>query len=135
MDKTVIKRIIEEDPFLKYVGVKVLSLKEGYCKISVGFRKELTRLGDMMNGGAIATLADSAGGCAVLTLNDRSNQVTVQLDTSFLRTIKTGPVVAEASVTRKGKVLSFADVKIFDGDKQLCAAAKGIWFVFGDIGR
>ncbi|MCL4400418.1 PaaI family thioesterase [Candidatus Parvarchaeota archaeon] len=131
MDNKAIRQVIESDPFLKYVGVKVLVLKEGYCKISVDFREELTRFGGLLNGGAIATLADAAGGCSVLTLNDGSNQVTAQLDISFLKPIRSGPVIAEANVIKKGKSLSFADVQVYDGDGDKCAVAKGIWFFVG----
>lgn len=128
MDKTNIKQIIENDPFLKYIGVKVLELKDGYCKLSVVFKHDLTRSGGILNGGAIAGLADAAGGCAVLTANPGKNQVTVDLNLSFLRPIKKGPVVAEARVTKTGKTLSFADIKISDGDKEECAVANGTWF-------
>jgi acyl-CoA thioesterase len=133
MENNAIKKIIEEDPFLKYVGIKVLSLNGGHCKLSIDFRQNLTRLGGMLNGGAIATLADAAGGCSVLTLNNGSNQVTVKLDVSFLKPINSGPVVAEAKVKKSGKNLSFADIEIFDGDGVLCATASGIWFFIGDL--
>lgn len=132
MDRDSIKQVIENDPFLKEVGVKVLELKEGFCRISVDFKHKLTRTGGILNGGAISTLADAAGGCAVLTLNDGSNQVTVQLDISFLRPIKNGPVIAEAKITKKGKSLSFADIQISDGNGEKCAVAKGIWFFIGE---
>ena len=133
MENNVIKEIIEEDPFLKYVGIKVLSLKEGYCKMSIDFRQNLTRLGGMLNGGVIATLADAAGGCSVLTLNNGSNQVTVKLDVSFLKPINNGPIVAEAKVKKPGKHLSFVDIELFDGNGELCATASGIWFFVGKL--
>ncbi len=128
MENENIRQIIENDPFLKRVGVKVLEMKEGYCRISVDFKQELTRSGGILNGGVISTLADAAGGCAVLTANPGKNQVTVELNISFLRPIKTGPVIAEGKVIKTGRSLSFADIRIFDGDKVECATAKGTWF-------
>ena len=133
MDNKAIKQIIEADPFLKYIGIKVMTLKEGYCKISLDFRDELTRLGGILNGGVIATLADAAGGCSVLTLNDGSNQVTVKLDVSFLKPMNNGPIVAEAKVTKSGKHLSFAEIEMFDGNGALCATASGVWFFIGKL--
>ena len=135
MHKDVIKRLIEEDPFLKTVGVKVTSLSYGKCKISVEFKDALTRTGGIINGGAIATLADAAGGCAVLTCNEGNDQVTVSLNISFLRPIKKGPITAEAEVTKKGNSLSFADIYIFDGYKSLCATANGLWFFLGKLAK
>ena len=135
MYKDIIKRLIEQDPFLKTLGVKVISFSNGRCKISVEFKESLTRTGGIMNGGAIATLADAAGGCAVLTCNEGNDQVTVDLDISFLRPIRKGPVTAEAKVTKKGISISFADISIFDGSKTLCAIAKGTWFFMGKLPR
>ncbi len=128
MEKDIIKQIIENDPFLKYLGIKILELKEGYCKLSVDFKRELTRSGGILNGGAISSLADAAGGCAVLTLDQGKNQVTIDLNVSFLRPIKNGPVTVEGRVTKVGKSLSFADMQIFDGEGAKCAVAKGTWF-------
>ena len=128
MDDGNIKQVIENDPFLDFVGVKILELKEGYCRLSVDLKHELTRSGGIMNGGAISTLADATGGCAVLTANPGRNQVTVNLNISFLMPIKKGPVTAEGKVVKTGKSMSFADIKIFDGDGIECAVASGTWF-------
>ncbi|MCL4399158.1 PaaI family thioesterase [Candidatus Parvarchaeota archaeon] len=128
MDEDNIKQIIENDPFLKYVGIKILEIGEGRCKLSMGFRHEVTRSGGIMNGGAISTLADAAGGCAVVTVNGGKNQVTVELDVSFMRPIKTGPVIAEARVTKTGRSMSFADIDVYDGKGVKCATVKGIWY-------
>ncbi len=135
MHKDIIKRLIEEDPFLKNVGIKVMSVSKGRCKIAVEFKEELTRTGGIMNGGAIATLADATGGCAVLTQNEGRNQVTVDLSISFLNPIENGPVIAEGHVTRTGKRLSFAYIEIFDGKGKLCATAHGTWFFIGGLNQ
>lgn len=51
-----LKNIIEMDPFLKHVGIRVISLEEGYAKLSMEFREEITRIGNTANGGAILHL-------------------------------------------------------------------------------
>ena len=123
-----LKELIESDPFLKYVSIHVIEMENGYAKLSMEFRNEITRIGNMVNGGAIATLADAAGGASVLSLMEGKNQVTVTLNIEFLEPIMEGPVVAEARVIRKGKHLVFSEIDIFDGKKKLCAHANGIWF-------
>jgi acyl-CoA thioesterase len=123
------KRIIEMDPFLRLVGISVVSLKEGYAKLSMEFREEITRIGNIANGGAIATLADATGGACVLTLLPGKNQVTVSLNIEFLEEIESGPITGEARIERAGKHLAFTSINIFDGKEKLCAHAQGIYFL------
>ncbi|MCI4434752.1 MAG: hotdog fold thioesterase [Euryarchaeota archaeon] len=124
----ILKSLIESDPFLRYVSIHVIEMKEGYAKLSMDFREEITRIGNMANGGALATLADATGGASVLSLMEGKNQVTVSLNIDFLEPVKNGPVIAEGKVIRKGKNLVFSEIKIFDGMGKLCAHATGIWF-------
>ncbi|MGC8497189.1 MAG: PaaI family thioesterase [Thermoplasmata archaeon] len=124
----VLKELMDNDNFLKYLGGKVEKIEPGYCKIVLGFKDNLTRYGNIINGGVIATLADSAGGCAVLTVNDGRDQVTVNLNISYLSAIKSGPVSAEANIIRSGKNVAFAEISIYDGSGKKCATATGTWF-------
>jgi uncharacterized protein (TIGR00369 family) len=128
----VLKELIENDNFLKYIGAKVEKMEPGYCKISLEIKDNLKRYGDIINGGVIATLADSAGGCAVLSINEGKDQVTVNLNISYLSAIKSGPVSAEANIIRSGNNMAFAEIQIYDGSGKKCAIATGTWF-FRDL--
>ena len=127
-----LKDLIENDNFIKYIGAKVELMERGHCKLSLAFKDNLTRFGNIINGGVIATLADAAGGCAVLSINDGRDQVTVNLNVLFLSAIKSGPIVAEADIIRAGKNMAFAEINIFDSSGKKCATAIGSWF-FRDI--
>ncbi len=127
MENKDIEQLLKEEPFLRYIGVEIAEFKEGYCRLSVNLKHELTRSGNIMNGGAIAALADAAGGCVVYSLNKR-NHVTADLSLSFMKPIRTGPVTAEARIVKTGKSLTFVDIRIFDGNRVECAMAKGTWF-------
>ncbi len=127
-----LKELIVNDNFLRYIGAKVERMEEGYCKISIDFKDNLTRYGNIINGGVIATLADSAGGCAVLSVNDGRDQLTVNLNISYLSAIRSGPVSAEATVLRAGKNIVYAEIDIYDGSGKKCAKAVGTW-LFRDI--
>ncbi|MGC8585211.1 MAG: PaaI family thioesterase [Thermoplasmata archaeon] len=124
-----LKEMIEKDPFINYVQIKVEDIQKGYAKLSMPFRKEITRLGDIANGGAIATLADTAGGTSVLSYLEWKNQVTLNLEIDYLEPVSNGPVTAEARVIRKGKNVVFSGIEIRDGNGKLCAVARGVWFI------
>ncbi|MGC8656668.1 MAG: PaaI family thioesterase [Thermoplasmata archaeon] len=124
-----LKEVIELDPYVKFMGIKVMDIKQGYALVEMDFRKELTRIGNFINGGAIATLADVAGGTAVISYSDVVNDVTVNLNIDYLETIRNGPVTAEGRVIRKGRTMFFCDINVYDGNKKLCTHATGVWYV------
>ncbi|MGC8558257.1 MAG: PaaI family thioesterase [Nitrososphaeria archaeon] len=128
MEVGVLKEIIENDPFLKLLGIRVEKIQTGSCKLVLNYRDDLTRFGNILNGGVTATLADAAGGCAALSYNLGKNEVTVDLDVSYLRPISEGPVVAESSLVKSGESLAFTITNIYDGKGNLCAVAKGTYF-------
>jgi len=110
-DYPMIEKLIMNDPFINYLGIKVRILGDGKAEATVDFKKELMRSGDIMNGGAIASLIDTAGGTAVLTLS-KSNQVTVNLNLNFLKAIDNGPVKAVAEVTKPVCTCNWSLVRI-----------------------
>jgi uncharacterized protein (TIGR00369 family) len=70
---------------------------------------------------------------AVFTLVEGSNQVTVNLNTNFIRKIDKGPLKVTADVVRKGRNIAFARMEITDAEGKLCADATGSWYIFGHI--
>ncbi|GGP22258.1 hypothetical protein GCM10007981_17600 [Thermocladium modestius] len=126
--KEAMKKYVEElDPFLSMLQVKTLEAGNGYAKLYMKFRTEITRLGGIVNGGAIATLIDATGGAAVMTVNDEGkNQVTVTLNIEYIRPISKD-FYAEAWVKKRGKNLTFVYIEVKDVDGNLCAAANGVW--------
>lgn len=126
--KEAMKKYIEElDPFLSMLQVKTIEAKDGYAKLSMKFRTEITRLGGIANGGAIATLIDATGGAAVMTLNNEGrNQVTVTLNIEYIRPVSKD-FYAEAWVKKRGRNLAFVYIEVKDADENLCAAANGVW--------
>ena len=133
MELEALKQMIESDPFFKMLGIKVEKIGHGSCIISLKFTEELTRFGGVLNGGATATLADAAGGCAALSYRLGKNEVTVDLAVSYLRTISSGPVTAESSVVKGGSSLAFTLTNIRDGQGRLCATANGTYFYLDDF--
>ncbi len=71
-------------------------------------------LGGALHGGAIATLVDDAGTCAIIS-KDRDHRpgVTTDLNVSYFAPGPGGSVViAEATVLKAGKTLAFVSVDI-----------------------
>lgn len=79
-----------------------------------------------VHGGFVATLLDSACGCAVhTTLPAGVGYTSLEIKISFLRgiTADSGPVFAHGWVTRAGRRAAFAEADVRDADGRVLATA------------
>ena len=126
-----IQQIIMADPFLSGIkGIEISDLGEGMIELDVPLQENILRTGGIMHGGAIMTLLDSAGGLSILTLGNLVNQVTINLNTNFVRPVSAGPVKVRSQVVKSGKNISFCNIELRNGNGEICATASGSWFVF-----
>ncbi|MBX8644815.1 MAG: PaaI family thioesterase [Thermoplasmata archaeon] len=124
--------IIRGDPFLGHLGVEVLEVRKGYAKLRMPDSEVVLRYGGIVNGGAVCTLIDAAGGTATATVNQGKNQVTVELKVNFLETVPRGDMVCEAKVVRGGRNIVVAEMDLFDRNQRLCAKGIGTWMILYD---
>ena len=86
-----------------------------------------------VHGGWIATLLDSAVGCAVQSmLPQGTGYTTLELKVNLIRALtdKTGPVRAEGKVIQVGRSVGIAEGRLFDVDGKLYAHATTTCLVF-----
>lgn len=127
------QKIFEEnDQVFKYIGAKILELKEGYSKIEIPYKKELCRRGNVLNGGIIMTAMDFAGGLATMTINDGMDQVTQELKVNFLEPMYNGPFTVEGKVIRKGKTTVVVEITFKDAEGKIGAIGLGTWYIIRD---
>ena len=58
--KKVVNKMINGDAFSKWLGIEILEVNKGYCKLKMIIRKEMTNGFDIAHGGISYSLADSA---------------------------------------------------------------------------
>ncbi len=124
--------IIRGDPFLKHLGVEVVQVEKGYAKLKIGEAEHVLRYGGIVNGGAISTLIDAAGGTATATVNGGKNQVTIELKVNFLEAVRKGEMTCEARVIRGGRNIVVCEMDLFDQDGKTCAKGIGTWMILYD---
>ncbi len=125
-----VSQILKMDNYLSNMNIQVIKAENGHVEFSVPITDNMLRIGAIVNGGATMTLMDAAGGMAVYTLGHGSNQVTVNLNTNFLRKIDKGPLKVRGTVVNKGKRIVFARMEIIDSSGELCADASGSWYIY-----
>jgi uncharacterized protein (TIGR00369 family) len=86
-----------------------------------------------VHGGMLATVCDSACGCAVQSLLPAGSYYTsVDLSVKFLRpvTTATGPMTCEGTVTHIGGRSALAQARLTDAEGKLCAHATSSCMIF-----
>ena len=58
--KKVVNKMINGDAFSQWLGIEILEINKGYCKLKMIIRKEMTNGFDIAHGGISYSLADSA---------------------------------------------------------------------------
>ena len=102
------------DPFHVLLGFHVERVEPEFCRIALPFKPELRTAGDVVHGGAIATLIDSAGVTAAWSNADPSatRGATADLSVSYLSAAHAVDLVAEAHVIRRGRSLVFVEIDV-----------------------
>jgi uncharacterized protein (TIGR00369 family) len=128
-DLKALNELLANDPIANHLGLKVLELSEGKVVTEFPYRESLTRPGGSIHGGMICAAIDFTGGLAVLTVNDKDDQVTAELKVNFLEPLREGPFRVVATVIRKGRTLVVVEARVYDSRNRLGAIALGTWFL------
>jgi uncharacterized protein (TIGR00369 family) len=117
-----------QGPFLEHVGP--VHVREGGDELVFGLRAEERHANHRgtVQGGLLSTLADFALGRAIeADADDGKDRATVSLTVDFLRPAKPGDwIETRTRVDRVGGTLSFAEVSLMAGDKEL-VHARAVW--------
>ncbi|MEM6264837.1 MAG: hotdog fold thioesterase [Bacteroidota bacterium] len=58
--KQIVQKMMQEDAFSQWLGIEVLEVKAGYCKLQMVVRPEMCNGFGILHGGVTFSLADSA---------------------------------------------------------------------------
>jgi len=103
-------------PFGGLLGIEAGSASPEEVRLRLAWREELCTAGGLMHGGALMTLADSAGGiCAFLNLPDGAKgTATIQSSTSFLRPVRDGYAEAISRPLSVGRNVIAVETDVVD---------------------
>ncbi|HTD92766.1 MAG TPA: hydroxyphenylacetyl-CoA thioesterase PaaI [Chitinophagaceae bacterium] len=126
----VVAKMMEEDLFSQWLGIQVVTIKEGYSRIKMTVRSEMMNGLGIVHGGIAFSLGDSAFAFAC---NSRNN-LSVALDTSinFIKPVHVDDtLVAEAKEIHNGKSTGLYQVTIVNQRDHIVAVFKGTCFRTG----
>lgn len=102
------------EPFFTLLGLQLDEVRKDFCRMRLPFRPELRTAADMVHGGAIASLIDSAGVMAVWSNVDPgvTRGATASLTVNYLAAAQAVDLTAVAQVIRRGRSVVFVDVDV-----------------------
>ena len=102
-------------PFAATSGVEVLAASTDEVRARLAWTPERCTSGGILHGGALMTLADSAGGlCAFLNLPQGATTATVESKTNFFRPVAGGHVDAITRPIHRGRTLIVVQTELWD---------------------
>ena len=122
------RKIIDTNSYMRYLGVEMLKLTEGYGLGRMRYKEELLNPYGMLHGGSLYSLADiiagavaCMGGHFVTTVSGNMNFLLPADHTEF--------VYCESIQLRQGKHLAVFDVKIKDDENRVLDSGEFTFFL------
>ena len=126
---------IPNSPHAAQLGIEVVEIGEDAARLRLPFAERNVTIGDVVHGGAVVALADTAAMAASWATDDPMPEnpagATVSLHTDFLAAARACDLVAEATVLRRGGRLCFVRVDVRDDADELVATASATYRLGG----
>ena len=123
-------KLLKISPYPMHLGIEIMERGEGFARLRLPYRKELTNPVGKLHGGAIASAADTAMAVAIGTIvKIPGGHSTVKLEIKYKAPVMDGAVIVEARVTRRKGKLFLAEAVITNGNGQIVATAAGTFMI------
>jgi uncharacterized protein (TIGR00369 family) len=113
-DKTAVFRDRIAEPFFTVLGLQIDEVRADFCRMRMPFHPGLRTEGEVVHGGAIASLVDSAGVVAVWSNvpPEITRGATATMTVNYLAAAEAVDLTAEAHVVRRGRSVVFVDIDV-----------------------
>jgi 1,4-dihydroxy-2-naphthoyl-CoA hydrolase len=110
-------------PFAAFLGVEFTAATPDEVRARLAWDERLCTAGGVLHGGALITLADSAGAfCAYLNLPEGVERTaTIESKTNFFRPVRDGHVEAVSRPLHKGRTTIVVETDLYDAAEQRVA--------------
>ena len=122
--KKVVDKMISGDAFSQWLGIEILEITEGFCKLKMTIRDEMTNSFNIAHGGIAYSLADS---CLAFSANANGIQA-VSIETSISHTKKVASgdtLIATSKEMNKSSKTTLYYITITNQDNLEVAHFKG----------
>ncbi|MDA1009104.1 MAG: hotdog fold thioesterase [Bacteroidetes bacterium] len=122
--RKVVEKMITGDAFSQWLGIEILEITKGYCKLKMIVRKEMTNGFDIAHGGISYSLADSA--LAFAANSDGIQSLSVETSIAHTKKVMSGDtLIAETQEISKNDKSAIYNINITNQDNIEVAHFKG----------
>ena len=122
--KKVVDKMINGDAFSKWLGIKVIEVSEGFCKLEMIVREEMTNGFNIAHGGISYSLADSA--LAFAANSDGIQSLSIETTISHTKKVMNGDtLIAETKEISKDEKTAVYNINITNQNNIEVAHFKG----------
>ena len=124
--RDVVAQFIPSSPLVGRLGIEVAALGDDEAELVLPFDPQNATVGDVVHGGAIAALIDTAGMAAAWSDDAEAGAGggTISLSVDFAAPARGTDLRAHATVVRRGGRICFCEVTVTGGDGK--PVAKGL---------
>jgi acyl-CoA thioesterase len=124
MDADKARKLLARDRYAVLTGIEIIEAGRGYCKASLRIEDKHLNAANVVQGGAIFTLADLAFGVAANSHGQLALAINVNI--SFLSGKSSGTLYATATEVCEPKRIGAYDVLVTDEQGEIVARFNGI---------
>ena len=122
--RKVVEKMITGNAFSQWLGIEILEITKGYCKLKMIVRKEMTNGFDIAHGGISYSLADSA--LAFAANSDGIQSLSVETSIAHTKKVMSGDtLIAETQEISKNDKSAVYNINITNQDNIEVAHFKG----------
>jgi uncharacterized protein (TIGR00369 family) len=117
--ESVLRGAIAGAPLARLLGLELVAAAPDRVQVRLPFRPEVTTVGDLVHGGALAALVDTTATAAAWSgadLGRGPRGTTVSLTVSYLAGARGRDVVATGTVIQRGGSIVVCDVSVAEPD-------------------
>ncbi len=116
--------------FNDLMGFEVLEARRGFARVGMAVEPRLFQPHGVVHGGALAALADTAGGVGgYVSYPVGTHLMTVEMKVNFLRPVVEGTLIGEAQAIHLGRKTSVWEIRLRDEAEKLACFASATYMV------
>jgi uncharacterized protein (TIGR00369 family) len=128
--RAAMQELMTSTRYMSSLGLVVEEWSEEGVRMRLPFNERLTNDGAVHHGGAVASLMDSVGAGAVWAGHDFDKGVraaTISMTVNYTGAAPGSDLIGEAQCVRRGRDLSFSEMRITDPDGRLVATGSLVY--------
>jgi uncharacterized protein (TIGR00369 family) len=121
----IMRQFVPNSPLVQHLGIELQSLEPDRAELRLPYDARLATVGDVVHGGAIASLVDTAGMAATWADPDVEPEslagATVSMNVDYVAAARGQDLLAVATVVRRGRSICFTEVSVTEPGGRLVA--------------